>query len=66
MFWHNGIRLYILMIPLYAFDLLTLRRIHPATLLATTVVVTMHAIVSAYWDDPGWISRAMDLWNWVR
>ncbi len=65
MFWHHAIRLYALMIPLYVFDLLSLRRIHPATILGTVVIVGLHAIVSAYWDDPGWIERAMSFWHWV-
>ena len=46
------------MIPLYAFDLLSLRRIHPTTILGTAVIVDMHAVVSAYWNDAGWIERA--------
>ena len=65
MFWHHAIRLYVLMIPLYAFDLLSLRRIHPATILGTVVIVAMHTIVSAYWNDPGWIERATTFWHWV-
>lgn len=65
MFWHHAIRLYVLMIPLYAFDLLSLRRIHPATILGTAIIVAMHAIVSAYWNDAGWIERATAFWRWV-
>lgn len=66
MFWHHAIRLYVLLIPLYLFDLRSFRRLHPATILGTTVVVAMHAIVSAYWDDPDWISRAMAFWRWIH
>ena len=65
MFWHHAIRLYVLMIPLYAFDLMSLRRIHPATILGTVVIVAMHTIVSAYWNDAGWIERATTFWHWV-
>jgi len=66
MFWHHAIRLYLLMIPIYVFDLLSLRRIHAATILGTLVIVGMHTIVSAYWHDPGWIERATVFWRWVH
>jgi hypothetical protein len=62
---HHAVWLYVLMIPLYAFDLLSLRRIHPATILGTAVIVDMHAVVSAYWNDAGWIERATVFWRWV-
>ena len=66
MFWHHAVRLYALLIPLFVFDLLSLRRVHPATVLGTVLIVAMHGVVSAYWDDPGWIGHAMTFWSWVR
>lgn len=65
-FWHSGLRLYVLMIPLFVFDVATLRRLHPATLTGSALVVAMHAVVSAYWDDAGWNDLARSFWSWLR
>lgn len=67
MFWHAGLRLYVLLIlPAVVFDFLTLRRIHPATLSASALLVTLHAIISVYWNDPGWAHDARAFWIWLR
>jgi hypothetical protein len=66
MFWHSGLRLYVLMIPLWVLDVVTLRRIHPATWMGTGLVVAMHAVVSAYWDDEGWNQLARAFWLSLR
>lgn len=67
MFWHAGLRMYVLLVlPVIVFDLLTLRRIHPATLSASAILVTLHAIVTAYWDDTGWAHSARAFWMWLR
>jgi len=66
MFWHHGLRLYILMIPLFVFDFVSLRRIHPATLICAGLTVAMHTIVSAYWADAGWNALARAFWIWIR
>ena len=66
MFWHYGLRLYILMIPLFVFDFVTLRRIHPATLTGSCLVVAMHAVVSFYWEHEGWNQVARGFWMWLR
>ncbi len=54
MFWHQAIRLYALMAPMLAFDIITRRRLHPATLAASTLIVGGHALVSAVWEDANW------------
>jgi hypothetical protein len=66
MFWHYGLRLYILMIPLFAFDIVTLRRIHPATLIGWGIIIAMHGVVSFYWKDEGWNQLARSLWISLR
>ncbi len=67
MFWHAGLRLYVLaVLPVVVYDLLTLRRIHPATLSASAILVTLHAIISVYWDDSGWNHSARAFWTWLR
>jgi hypothetical protein len=67
MFWHAGLRLYVLfLLPLFVFDMVTLRRIHPATLIGSAVIVAMHGVVSFYWADEGWNQVARGFWMWVR
>jgi hypothetical protein len=67
MFWHNGLRLYLLMLlPLWAYDALSLRRIHAATLTGSAIIVAMHGIVSFYWEHEGWRQLARSFWMWVR
>lgn len=58
MFWHQAIKLYAIILPLFAFDLLTLRRIHPATLIGTAFIVATHWVISALWQNPGWHALA--------
>jgi hypothetical protein len=67
MFWHFGLRLYVLLVlPLIVFDLLTLRRIHPATVAGTGIVVAMHAVVSYCWSNEAWNQLARSFWLWLR
>jgi hypothetical protein len=67
MFWHHGIRAYVLLfLPLIVFDLVTRRRIHPATLAGTGLTIAMHGIVSFYWTHAGWDQVARSSWKWVR
>jgi hypothetical protein len=66
-FWHAGLRGYVLlMLPLFIFDFVTLRRIHPATWLGSSIIVVMHGVVSFYWNHEGWNRVARGFWMWVR
>ena len=66
-FWETGVRGYVLLLlPLFAFDLATLRRIHPATLLGSGLIVAMHGVVSFYWADEGWNQLARHVWMGLR
>jgi hypothetical protein len=66
MFWHSAVRLYVLMLPVVTYDFATLRRPHPATWIGTALIVTMHAAVSAYWDDEDWARLALHVWLSLR
>lgn len=67
MFWHSGLRAYVLLLlPLFIFDRVTLRRIHPATWLGSSLIVAMHGVVSFYWNHEGWNRVARGFWMWVR
>lgn len=66
MFWHAGLRLYVLLLlPLCIFDLATLRRIHPATLIGSGIIVAMHGVVSYCWNHAGWNDIARAFWMWL-
>ena len=66
-FWETGVRGYVLLLlPLFIFDLVTLRRIHPATLLGSGLIVAMHGVVSFYWADEGWNQLARHVWMGLR
>lgn len=54
MYWRSAVRLYLVMLPMIAFDLLTLRRLHRATLACVATIVAGHVFVSAMWGEPGW------------
>lgn len=54
MYWRSAFRLYAVMTPMIAFDLLTLRRLHPATLSCAAIVFVGHVFVSTVWGDDSW------------
>jgi hypothetical protein len=55
LFWDHALRLYVIVLsPLYVFDLLTLGRLHRATLACTAIVFAAHAVVSALLLNEGW------------
>lgn len=67
MFWHNGLRAYVLLfLPLVAFDVVTRRGIHRATLAGIGITLAMHGAVSLYWADAGWNQLARSWWIWLR
>jgi len=67
MFWHHGIRTYVLfLLPLFAYDISTRRRIHPATLAGSGITLAMHGIVSFYWNREDWNQIARGFWIWLR
>lgn len=67
MFWDAGIRLYVLLLlPLIVFDVVTLKRIHPATLAGAAIILAMHGVVSYFWSHEGWNQLARAFWIWLR
>ena len=67
MFWHAGLRLYVLLLlPLFVFDLVRLKRLHPATLIGSALIVAMHGVISFYWNHPGYQRAMGGFWMWLR
>lgn len=67
MFWHYGLRAYVLLLlPLFTIDVVTLKRIHPATLLGSALIIAMHGVVTMYWSHDGWNQLARGFWMWLR
>ena len=53
-FWSHALRLYPLLIPLFVFDFVSLKRFHPITLIGTGVILAAHTIVNLLWNLPAW------------
>jgi hypothetical protein len=52
--WPWFLYLDLLLVPLWLFDYLSLRRPHPATLQGTVIVLATQLVVGTLWDNPGW------------
>jgi cytochrome bd-type quinol oxidase subunit 2 len=66
-FWDSALRLYVLLLaPLVAFDLVTMRRPHLATLVGGAILVAAHAVVTSSLTDPQWVGAANAFWAAVR
>lgn len=57
-YWPSAIRLYLLLIPLFVFDMVSIKRIHPITLFGTGVIVAAHTTAILLWRTPGWLNFA--------
>jgi hypothetical protein len=62
-FWASGARLFVLALPLVLFDLLTLRRLHPATLIGLGAWTLAAALLAAAWGDPSYAAQVVDIWR---
>jgi hypothetical protein len=56
-----SVLVWILLIPFWIFDLLSLRRVHRVTLIATGMIVASHVAVSRLWGWPAWHQFFFDL-----
>ncbi len=65
-FWPYAIRLYVLLIPLFVFDLVSIKRIHPITLIGTGAIVAAQTAISLIWAMPSWQHFAHPMTNVVR
>lgn len=61
-FWASGARLYLLALPLLAFDLATLRRLHPANLAGLGVLTVYNAVLGALWASERYGNGFRELW----
>lgn len=58
MYWPFAIRLYPMLVPLFVFDVVSIKRIHPITLIGAGAIVVAHTIISLYATTPGWLNFA--------
>lgn len=61
-FWANGAWLYVLALPLLAFDLATLRRVHPANLAGFGVLTVYNAVLGLVWASERYGDAFRALW----
>ena len=52
--WELDLYVYALIVPLFVFDLVSSRRLHPVTLIGTAIVVTGHVVVNLLWGTAAW------------
>lgn len=64
-FWALGARLFPLAIPMVAFDVVTLRRVHPATLAGGGAIVLAYALLSGLWETDALRTAMLGLWRVV-
>jgi hypothetical protein len=48
----------VFLLPLFVWDLFTLKRIHPATLAGSAVLAVVMFTVPLIWTSPGWLAFA--------
>lgn len=66
-YWGQGacVWLYVLALPLLVFDLATLRRLHPATLVGLGAITVFNAVLAALWDNDDYKSLFLETWRQV-
>ena len=62
----SDIYVYLLALPLLAFDLITLGRIHKTTVLCLSILVMAHFGVSVLFNSPSWHKFASSATNFIR
>jgi hypothetical protein len=56
----------LLILPLFIYDAVTLRRVHPATWYGTAIIVGIQVITSIFWASSAWHQFWFDLFNSLR
>ena len=56
----------VLLIPLFVFDIVSIKRIHPITLIGTGAILAAHAAISLILAMPGWHKFAHSMTNTIR
>ena len=64
--WENFLYLDLLLIPLFVFDLKTLRRVHPATAIGTAILAATQVVALMLWNNPAWHQFAHALTGGLR
>lgn len=64
-FWAYGARLFPLAVPLFVFDLVSLKHVHRATLTGAGAVVVAYALLSSIWENADYHAAALALWRSV-
>jgi hypothetical protein len=52
-----------LLIPLFIYDLATLKRIHNITLIGTAFIIVLQISITLLWGNPGWHTIAFNAWK---
>ena len=58
--------IWILLIPFFVFDIATTRRVHPATLIGTVLIVAAHATIIINWGSPAWHAFAQQVFSHLQ
>jgi len=64
--WGQDVYVYALLLPLFAFDFVSLGRIHRATLTGTAMLITGHVLANVVWGSPAWHHFAFTATNSMR
>jgi hypothetical protein len=65
-YWPYAIRLDVLLIPLFVFDIVSINRIHPITLVGTGAIVAAQTAISLIWAMPAWHNVSHPMTNAIR
>lgn len=65
-FWPYAIRLDVLLIPLFVFDVVWFKRIHPVTLIGTVAILVAQTSIGLLEGSPAWHDFAHGLMNAIR
>jgi hypothetical protein len=55
-----------LLLPMLAYDYVSSKRIHPATVVASGVLLTAQGVLLSLWGSPGWRHLAYGFTVWLR
>lgn len=65
-FWPYAIRLDVLLIPLFVFDVASIKRIHPITLIGAVAILAAHTTIVLLGGSPAWHDFAHAMMNAIR
>jgi hypothetical protein len=54
---------WILLVPFVVFDVVTTRRVHPATLIGAALIIASHVMIIVNWGNPAWHAFAQGLFS---